>query len=401
MSTTSVIVVMMVFIMSCVLIVGGGAAAWWFWNKKGPTGPSPPFNNVTPPSVPGGGGPPSSSVPGGPPSSPPSEPSVNIPVKTGSLTADVHILEESEAEFMTYDGFNVWTPKELLDPSNLIPMKPGYKDFMGGLYLNKNAASVGPEGYVVKEWDPATFWPEWAKEDYEKNWPRNKKFRFTYLYVRVLDTWYVVPRYDFLGEELANKRLATSARILSLWHEGMKATFLGMLKNQDKMKPEYRFTPEEKKHLTELTSGKAAWQYENLPTEWFGLGGGFGSAHVFPLDIYTKDPKEFAEGAAWIAIHEDCHCACVSPDCSDSCAEGHSTRWQQLEYLCVNWLQHNNILGYKKEITFEKNPGHTNCFGDTSKCNPQPKWLPVEKNANGGTACDVATNKQKSFDSFF
>jgi hypothetical protein len=392
MSSTTIVVMMMVFMMSCVLIIGGGAAAWWFWNKKGPN--SPPFNNVTPPSVPGGGGgPPSSSVPGGPPSSPPSEPSVNIPVKTGDLTADVHILEESEAQLVNYDGFEVWTPKEILTPTNP-------RDHMSGYHANPNMTSVGPKGYVVKEWDPTKFWPEWAKEDFEKAWPRNKKYRFTCLYVRVLGIWYVVPRYDFLGEEEANKRLVYSARVLSIWYEGMKAAISWFLDNQGKIKAEYRFLPEEVENFKKMISGKAAWQSENLPTEWFGLGTpGSGCAHVFPHDVHTKDLEEFSDSWAWGAVHEDCHVGCVAGGCRDSCNSGHSTRWQQLEHLFTSWLRLNGVMGYKKFSELTDKP---NCYIDTSKCNleySQPNWLPVENNAN--TACDVATNKHKPFGSFF
>ena len=381
-------VVLLLLFCCCVVLLGGGAAfAYWYFYHYLREAPAPQPSSPPPtPSI----TPPTPSITPTPPT-----PSItpSIPVKTGDLTADVHILEESEAQLVNYDGFEVWTPKEILTPTNP-------RDHMSGYHANPNMTSVGPKGYVVKEWDPTKFWPEWAKEEFEKAWPKNKKYRFTCLYVRVLGIWYVVPRYDFLGEEEANKRLVFSARVLSIWYEGMKAAIAWLLDNQDKMKPEYRFLPEEVENFKKMISGKAAWQSENLPTEWFGLGTArSGCAHVFPHDVHTKDLKEFSDSWAWGAVHEDCHVGCVEGGCWD-CNGGHSTRWQQLEHLFTSWLRLNGVMGYKKYSELEDKP---NCYVDTSKCNleySQPKWLPVENNANGGTAC-VANNKQISFDSFF
>jgi hypothetical protein len=388
-----IVVVLIIVAMACSAIsIASGVAIWWFWYDIFPPSPALQPSSQLPPALQPSSQPPPALQPPSPFVASPLAPPLP-PIKTGDIAPDVHVLEESEAELVNYNGFEVWTPKEILTPTNP-------RDHMSGYHTNPNMTSIGPKGYVVKEWDPMKFWPEWAKEEFEKAWPRNRKYRFTCLYVRVLGIWYVVPRYDFLGEELANKRLADSARVLSIWYEGMKAAISWMLDNQDKIRSEYRFRPEETENFRKMISGKAAWQSENLPTEWYGLGTpGSGCAHVFPHDLHARDLKQYAYADAWGAVHEDCHVGCVSDGCRDPCNSGHSTRWQELEHLFTSWLRMNGVMGYKK---ISELPDLPNCYMDTSKCNPQhpqSKWLPVENNANGGTAC--VAGKQASFDSFF
>ena len=130
-------VVLLLLFCCCVVLLGGGAAVayWYFYHylKEAPAPSSPPPTpSITPPPTP--------SITPTPPT-----PSItpSIPVKTGDLTADVHILEESEAQLVNYDGFEVWTPKEILTPTNP-------RDHMSGYHANPNMTSVGPRGYVVK-----------------------------------------------------------------------------------------------------------------------------------------------------------------------------------------------------------------------------------------------------------
>jgi hypothetical protein len=401
----TVIVVVLVSMISCLVLLSGGAAAVWWWWYYYKNAPAPAPSGYLAPkeysvNVPPGSG----SGSGGGPLSPSTGPEIPVPIKTGSITADVHVLEEKDAVMVNYEGFDVWAPKEIVATDKLTGGKGRVvlKDYMWYMFKNENCATLKTTpGYVVKEWDTNAFWPDWAKEDYQRDWPRGKKFRFTCLWVRVLGVWFVIPRRDFLGEELAHKRLVASARVLSMFYEGMRPVIETMITQRSKIRPEFRLSDSEVALAKELIEGKTAWQSENLPTEWFALGGGDGSRvsddgvyermingskHGFAFDLATKDPKTYAESIFGIAVHEDCHCMCTSPACSDDCIPGHSSRFQQLEFICINFLQNNGIHGRKKG---DVHP----CFGDSSACNnPQPAWLPVKNNANGGTACNVDPN---------
>jgi hypothetical protein len=349
-------------------------------SPSGPSGPpSPPFN--------AGGG----------------QPGPVIPVKTGNLASDVHVLEEKDAVKVDIEGFEVWTPKEIVQSDETVGGKGRVvlKDYMRYMFRNGNCKTITTTpGYVIKEWDTSSFWPDWAGEDYARDWPRGKKFTFTCLWVRVHGTWFVIPRRDFLGEKAAHDRLIASARVLSVFYEGMKPVLETMIRDRDKIRPEFRLRDDEVERAKELISGKTSWIAENLPTEWFALGGGYdwrrndknveekminGSKHGFAYDLVTKDPLEYARSIFGIAVHEDCHCLCGTPDCSDDCVPGHSSRFQQLEFICINFLQNSSVQGRKKG---DVHP----CHIDSSKCNPQPSWLPVKNNANGGSGCNVDPN---------
>ena len=392
---TAIILVLMLLCCGCLLVLGGGAfAAWWFFFKNPAPAPAP--QSIVGPTAQtvvvatGGQAKPTVGQPG--------------PVKTGNLASDVHVLEEKDAVKVVMDGFEVWTPKEIVQSDETVGGKGRVvlKDYMYYMFKNGNCKTITTTpGYVVKEWDTSTFWPDWAGADYERDWPRGKKFLFTCLWVRVHGTWFVIPRRDFLGEKAAQDRLIASARVLSAFHEGMKPVLETMIRDRDKIRPEFRLRDNEVENAKEMISGKTSWIAENLPTEWFALGGGYywrpndklvsekmvnGSKHGFAYDLASKDPLEYARSIFGISVHEDCHCLCGTPDCSDDCIPGHSSRFQQLEFICINFLQNSGVHGRKKG---DVHP----CHESSAKCNnPQPLWLPVKNNGNGGAGCNVDPN---------
>ena len=397
---TTVLLVVLIVGCLCLLVLGGAAfAAWWFFFKNPAPAPQsivgPTAQTVVGPAFVATGGQAEPTV---------GQPGPVIPVKTGNLASDVHVLEEKDAVKVVMDGFEVWTPKEIVQSDETVGGKGRVvlKDYMYYMFKNGNCKTITTTpGYVVKEWDTSTFWPDFGKEDYERDWPRGKKFLFTCLWVRVHGTWFVIPRRDFLGEKAAQDRLIASARVLSAFHEGMKPVLETMIRDRDKIRPEFRLRDNEVENAKEMISGKTSWIAENLPTEWFALGGGYywrpndklvsekmvnGSKHGFAYDLASKDPLEYARSIFGISVHEDCHCLCGTPDCSDDCIPGHSSRFQQLEFICINFLQNSGVHGRKKG---DVHP----CHESSAKCNnPQPPWLPVKNNGNGGAGCNVDPN---------
>ena len=328
----------------------------------------------------------------------------------GDIATDVHVLTRTEGTMVAHqqaDGttVEVLTPTELIDSATgKVPLKDFVPGFGAGHRFLKRQFKDGLLTFVWNTKDK----PEWAPENPGALKPFSKDtYYFTLHWVRVRGTWFPLLRYDNFGDEkFANDRLVASARVISSWHENMSTMLRTMLQKQGSMKPEFRFSADEIKRIEELLSNKNGWMMENVPTEHFGLGGGTWMGVVFahipwlgkdypePSGLLLHgidDLQKFADEHAWIPVHETCHCLCVDPKtCSDDCAPGHSSRFQQLEWLLFNWASQNGHFA-KAGNSFAGA-----CYKSTKACNnPQPTWLPVEGNDNGGTLCVDAPGQRR------